>query len=515
MTPGNDQHETLRDLMQAMLDGEFDDAQRQQLEARILEDETARQHYLDVMEIHAMVQWSQQWNDAEGDEAPPVKAPVRATRPARPWRRWAMAAALVLAGIATMMIIESNRAGTGDEPGQTTDKTSSLAMITDMHNVRWADGSQPLQAGQPLVTRRLELESGRVQMMFASGAVVDLIGPAVFEMSDRNRAWLHRGELLAWVPDKARGFTVDTPAGRVVDLGTEFALRVDDKGMSLLHVLSGHVEVQGVRTESLIAGQSVQFDATSLSSPTQGSTTPFAELLRPMPMLGYVHYGFDQLDDAKTPDDGVGMLGGPFNANLTWAQPGEGGAAPTQGPFDKALRFDGINDYLTTDFPGIGDDAPRTVALWVRIPADVSRDNAYGMLSYGQHAPGRTWQMSWNPIPADGAVGAARVGLHSSQLVGTTDLRDGQWHHIAATFDGSRFKLYVDAQLEADDDFANMMHTDVSPASHPLTLGRNLSPGGGFFRGAIDEVYFFDAALTADDVRHLMQTNHVPGYEGE
>ena len=52
------------------------------------------------------------------------------------------------------------------------------------------------------------------------------------------------GKVTANVPPRAIGFRIDTPDMEVIDLGTEFALRVDPAGESRLHVLEGEVEAR-------------------------------------------------------------------------------------------------------------------------------------------------------------------------------------------------------------------------------------------------------------------------------
>ncbi len=52
------------------------------------------------------------------------------------------------------------------------------------------------------------------------------------------------GRVTANVPPQAIGFRIDTPDMEVVDLGTEFALKVDSSGKSRLVVLEGEVEAR-------------------------------------------------------------------------------------------------------------------------------------------------------------------------------------------------------------------------------------------------------------------------------
>jgi hypothetical protein len=56
------------------------------------------------------------------------------------------------------------------------------------------------------------------------------------------------------------------------------------------------------------------------------------------------------------------------------------------------------------------------------------------------------------------------------------------------------------------------------PDAHNMWLGRNLAyrePGAGysfgrFFRGGVDEVFVFNAALDQEQIRSLMKSNRLP-----
>ena len=424
------------------------------------------------------------------------------------WRRWAMAAVLALCGIVGGLLMTTlNRstqtAGSDESPAVT------IAMITDVQQARWAQGVIPPQTGQSLEAQRIELEAGRVQMMFESGAVVDLLGPAVFEMIDRNQARLVRGQMLAWVPKRAVGFTVQTPGGRVVDLGTEFALRVNEAGASLLHVLSGRVQVYGVRDQMLAAGESVRYSATEVSAITAGDTAEFTGLLRPTRRFGYVHYSFDEPGGLELLDSGRHVDGETHNARIAWSKPGHEGPNRVTGRFGRALFFDGINDYVETDWHGPAGRSERTIAMWAKIANGVEPRHAFALLSYGLHEYGQAWQMSWNNDAQDGPLGVLRLGTSGQLLLGRTDLRDNQWHHLAATFDGTSLRLYVDGVLEAEQTASAEFNTADDEHAQTVQLGRNLVQPT-YFRGAIDDVFIFDGALSATELVQLITADSPP-----
>ena len=74
------------------------------------------------------------------------------------------------------------------------------------------------------------------------------------------------GKLRANVPKVAQGFSIDTPKGKVVDLGTEFGLNVEEDGVTEIYVYVGKVLFEGkdrdaeLAFEELEAGEAVFVD---------------------------------------------------------------------------------------------------------------------------------------------------------------------------------------------------------------------------------------------------------------
>lgn len=115
-----------------------------------------------------------------------------------------------------------------------------FATLTKIQDPVWERQSA---VGDRLGSETFRLFAGTVELTFDEGAVVTLEGPVEFRPSSTGKLELRRGHLLASVPRTAIGFTVSTPTSKVVDLGTEFEIAVNDLGESDVHVLNGEVEV--------------------------------------------------------------------------------------------------------------------------------------------------------------------------------------------------------------------------------------------------------------------------------
>lgn len=92
-------------------------------------------------------------------------------------------------------------------------------------------------------------------------------------------------------------------------------------------------------------------------------------------------------------------------------------------------------------------------------------------------------------------------GGTANLLNGTAIVADGEWHHVATTYDGNVMYLYIDAELDGE------TATDAEPILHndPLVIGGDDRGSGVQVKGIVDEVGLFSKALSEEDVRSIME----------
>jgi hypothetical protein len=73
--------------------------------------------------------------------------------------------------------------------------------------------------------------------------------------------------------------------------------------------------------------------------------------------------------------------------------------------------------------------------------------------------------------------------------------------HVAATYDGSTIRLYIDGELEA----SGPGPSSISVNDLQLALGAQ-PDGTSKFGGAIDDVRVYDRALTAQQIADLVSS---------
>ena len=121
-----------------------------------------------------------------------------------------------------------------------------VATLTDMHDCVWqtATGETRLPIDSQLQeAQSLALVSGTAEITFAGGAVVALDGPSRFVVQKPGQGRLENGRLEALVPKRATGFRIETPMAMVLDLGTEFGVETDKRGVTEVQVYKGKVEL--------------------------------------------------------------------------------------------------------------------------------------------------------------------------------------------------------------------------------------------------------------------------------
>ena len=120
----------------------------------------------------------------------------------------------------------------------------------------WAIGTE-FAAGQ-----QIKLVAGLAEITLRSGAKMVLTAPVQFAIVSALRTDLQLGKLAARVPHDASGFTVATPAGSVVDLGTEFGVEVTPDRKMDVEVFVGEVKVnRNAATSNSDPGPTVHVEA--------------------------------------------------------------------------------------------------------------------------------------------------------------------------------------------------------------------------------------------------------------
>jgi hypothetical protein len=237
MTEMNELPEDLRDLIDEYVSGTIDAERLKQLEARLADDENARHYFVRYARLHTDLELEVRASQAGDRALQTIDESVQSSSPRSRWTLWGLssAAAVLLAALGSWIAWYAL-----NDPRERTIHRDELAWLVNAQNCQWAENMAP--AGTMQAGKILRLERGLAEVRFRKGARIIMEGPASIEIISANSARLERGKLSAKVPDSAKGFQIITPKGKVVDLGTEFAMAVENDGTTDVYVFSGKVE---------------------------------------------------------------------------------------------------------------------------------------------------------------------------------------------------------------------------------------------------------------------------------
>jgi len=168
----------------------------------------------------------------------------------------------------------------------------------------------------------------------------------------------------------------------------------------------------------------------------------------------------------------------------------------TTGRFGRALNFDGANDTVYIE----GFTLPKsffTIALWFNPDDNLSGSSSRDDLLY--------WEKGSRPHLTFNMNNTGKIGLFVN--INNTEYDDvvtskrswsaSTWYHIAVTFDGTVFKVYVNGQIQN-----TIRHPGIHFEAADPYIGSRKS-NNSFFDGQIDDVRFYNSALPSDAVHAL------------
>lgn len=202
-------------LLQGLFDQALLDAEVLELNAILLKSQSARSHYRKRLRIHASLIRQRRVET------------VVATQPPAPVRRYWPAALGLAAAIALLAVFSLSK--------------NPVAEITGSTAAIWSGQDTPSSLTGPL-----DLISGYAEITYQSGVRVILEGPCRFEVTSASSMQVAHGRASVKVPKPVNGFHLDTPAGRITDLGTEFGVAVGsgvEGPVILTEVFDGEIEI--------------------------------------------------------------------------------------------------------------------------------------------------------------------------------------------------------------------------------------------------------------------------------
>ncbi len=371
-------------------------------------------------------------------------------------------------------------------------------------------GAGELVVGAPLRGELYCIDEGIVQFVTARGAEVVMEAPAEFRLESVDRLVLTRGRVSVEVPSAAKGFSVLTPSGEAVDLGTRFGVDVPTVGPAEIHVFQGEVIAKASGSNAgnnLYGGDAVTMDR-GASVARELRSAAFIESAEMRELTVGLASGQRQRSEAAIAairNDPNLIVALDFESQQS--RPGVYRMSQGRWPGSRAPEFVNVGDHMQLDVGGDRDWKQLTLAAWVRL--DRLGEPFQSLLhtnGWGGDKPGQVhWMVTRHST--------MRLALYGNTLAPGSDEREwypdsrtsvlperGRWVHLATVYDSldKTVRFYLNGRFDKQTRQA---------IAHPARLGPaqigNWNNHDRKLSGRIDELILLGRAMNDGEIEAL------------
>jgi len=202
-------------------------------------------------------------------------------------------------------------------------------------------------------------------------------------------------------------------------------------------------------------------------------------------------------------DASLNVLGGLFIrdilAETTADSSVNGNTAMLYGPtrqFDggrDALMFDGIDDYAEVENESFFDITNQiTVSAWIKVNAFT---RSYQAIATKGNSAWRIQRWS-NTNRIEFACTGLSHSIPYGSLIGNINVNDGQWHHVAGVYDGTRIYLYIDGVQDVNTPTSGSINMN----NYKVMIGENAENTDRYWNGWIDDVQIYNRGLNIIEI---------------
>ena len=238
-----------------------------------------------------------------------------------------------------------------------------------------------------------------------------------------------------------------------------------------------------------VAGNVQSTTATlTIKTPAPGSYEETVVNLRPL-----AYWRFNEANGTFTAFDYVGGYDATESGSVVTGVDGPRPPTfPGLEPANTAAEFDGASTEVSSGVSLVNNRTQFTILGWFRPTAtQVATGGRVGL--FGQ-----------NDIAEFGYHGLGTIGIWTPSAFASTPssiVQNGNWYFITATADGTNVTLYLNGQKVAQ---AAGTTANYGSSTSPFNIGYAVLDGSGnYFLGDIDEVAFFDRALSSVEIFNL------------
>ncbi|MFZ9738863.1 MAG: LamG-like jellyroll fold domain-containing protein, partial [Prochlorotrichaceae cyanobacterium] len=170
-----------------------------------------------------------------------------------------------------------------------------------------------------------------------------------------------------------------------------------------------------------------------------------------------------------------------------------------------SLSFDGVDDYVELDSDRSAELAAdlgsaMTVETWIKVDSFTKTWQA--IVVKGDDS----WRLQRRRDTDQLIFTIQGVGSTSSSV----GVNDGGWHHVAAVYDGSTLKLYIDGELSGQ----NNASGSIPAGNYNMRIGGNAQFANREFDGQMDEIRIWNIARTQEEIQANLDHRLDPNTSG-
>ncbi len=168
----------------------------------------------------------------------------------------------------------------------------------------------------------------------------------------------------------------------------------------------------------------------------------------------------------------------------------------TSGKVGAALSFDGVDDYVNVPHsPSLNAPTQYTISAWV-----------FGTFVKPDTNPWNNVAVKLIPDNYGLWVSKDRFLHHCAVIAGVRQctnsnpgiIPQNEWVHVAATFDGTFMRTYLNGNVVVEGNFSGTLTTNTNP----LEISRS-GNGWAHMNGIIDELRIYNRSLTAEEIQAI------------
>lgn len=173
---------------------------------------------------------------------------------------------------------------------------------------------------------------------------------------------------------------------------------------------------------------------------------------------------------------------------------------------NSAYSFNGIGNYILTNYAGILGSNARAVSIWAK---SIEKTNSSYLFAWGSNQTGGRFGAGFYTGPGlpinDIGVGGANCNVIYSC---PSSVSDGNWHHYVVQCAGGTFstvEIYQDAVLLSQVILSSSPNTTINTQSiFNVQFGRvDYMPGYEYFNGQLDEIGIWNRKLSLCEIKQL------------